>query len=324
MRFLVTGGAGFIGSHLCESLIQEGHHVTCLDNFNNYYAPTIKRLNIHSLLSHPGFRLIEGDILQWDFLEQVLEEGDFNVVVHLAARAGVRPSIQQPRLYQQVNIEGTTNLLDICSRLGNLKFIMASSSSVYGKNKKVPFSEEDSVDFPISPYAATKKACELLGYTYSSLHSLPVTCLRFFTVYGPRQRPDMAIHKFTRCIIRGREITVFGDGSSRRDYTYITDIIDGILKAIRHCQGYHIYNLGESDTVDLTQLIRLLEEIIGEEAKIKRLPDQPGDVPLTYADVSKAKREIGYQPGVPLRQGLEAFVRWYREVGITLKQDLEA
>ena len=314
MRLLVTGGAGFIGSHLCERLIREGHEVTCLDNFNRYYDPDIKRQNVQSLLSHPCFKLIEGDILQYRLLKKIFEEGNFQIVIHLAARAGVRPSIQQPRLYQKVNVEGTVNLLELTTQTGISKFILASSSSVYGNNKKVPFSEEDPVDFPISPYAATKKACELLSYTYSSLYSLSITCLRFFTVYGPRQRPDMAIYKFTKNIIDGRAITLYGDGSSQRDYTYITDIIDGVIKAIQQCEGYNIYNLGESQVVQLHQLIRLLEKIIGKEAKIKRLPDQPGDVPITFADVSRAKHELDYNPQVSIQQGLQEFIQWYREV----------
>jgi len=311
MRFLVTGGAGFIGSHLCERLIQKDHFVVCLDNFNNYYPLKIKRRNIQSLISQKRFRLIEGDILDWKLLEKVYHKDQFDVVVHLAARAGVRPSIQNPQLYQKVNIEGTVNLLEISAQRGISKFIFASSSSVYGNNAKVPFSEEDRVDFPISPYAATKKACELLAYTYHSLRSLPVTCLRFFTVYGPRQRPDMAIHKFTKLITQGEEIPLFGDGTSRRDYTYITDIIDGVEKAIEKCDGFRIYNLGESQTVELNVLIRLLEEVVGKPAKIKRLPDQQGDAAVTYADVSKARRELGYSPHVSIQEGIPKFVEWF-------------
>ncbi len=314
MRLLVTGGAGFIGSHLCEGLIHEGHCVACLDNFNPFYDPEIKRKNVQPLLSHPAYQLIEGDILDWKLLERIFSENHFDVVVHLAARAGVRPSIRQPRLYQKVNIEGTVNLLEISSQSGISKFILASSSSVYGKNTKVPFSEEDPVDFPISPYAATKKACELIAFTYYSLTSLSVTCLRFFTVYGPRQRPDMAIHKFTRLIDEGMEIPLFGDGTSRRDYTYITDIVDGVERAIERCEGYNIYNLGESQTVELNHLIRLLEEALGKEAKINQLPDQPGDVPVTFADISKAKRELGYSPHVSIQEGVPRFVEWYRQM----------
>ena len=244
MRFLVTGGAGFIGSHLSETLLNEGHDVVCLDNFNDYYDPRIKRHNLAGLLPQASFRLVEGDILDEPLVHSLFEQGRFDVVVHLAARAGVRPSLEQPMLYQRVNIEGTMRLLEAAVRFGVDRFVMASSSSVYGNNEKAPFSESDNVDHPISPYAATKKACELVGYTYHHLHQLPVTCLRFFTVYGPRQRPDMAIHKFTRLIDEGREITAFGDGSSRRDYTYIDDVIQGIRQSIDHCKGYHVYNLG--------------------------------------------------------------------------------
>jgi UDP-glucuronate 4-epimerase len=314
MRFLITGGAGFIGSHLCERLVEKGHFVVCLDNFDSFYDPGIKRQNVQSLLSQKQFYLVEGDILRRSVLERVFGEGAFDVVVHLAARAGVRPSIEKPHLYQRVNIEGTVNLLEFSKRFCVPKFILASSSSVYGKNSKVPFSETDAVDCPVSPYAATKKACELLAFTYSSLYSFSVTCLRFFTVYGPRQRPDMAIHKFTRLIAEEQAIPLYGDGTSRRDYTYITDIIDGVERVIEMCDGYRIYNLGESRTITLNTLVRLIEKNLGMEAKIERFPDQPGDVPITFADISRAKDEIGYDPHVPVEAGIEAFVRWYKEI----------
>jgi UDP-glucuronate 4-epimerase len=311
MKFLVTGGAGFIGSHLCERLLEKEADIVCLDNFNNYYDPEIKRYNIKSLLDHPRFRLAELDILDANGLKKLFEQENFDTVVHLAARAGVRPSIQNPVLYQKVNVEGTVNLLEasVASRIA--KFVMASSSSVYGKNKKVPFSESDNVDFPISPYAATKKACELLAFTYHSLHQLPVTCLRFFTVYGPRQRPDMAIHKFTRKIYDGEEIPVFGDGTSRRDYTYITDILDGIMSSIENCENYHIYNLGESQTIELSNLITLIEKALDKKARINRMPDQPGDVPITYADISRARKELGFDPVIGIEQGICQFVDWF-------------
>lgn len=313
MRFLVTGGAGFIGSHLCERLVEKSHFVVCLDNFDSFYDPGIKRRNVQSLLSQKRFHLVEGDILRRRVLERVFGEGAFDVVVHLAARAGVRSSIQKPRLYQKVNIEGTVNLLEFSKRFSIPKFILASSSSVYGKNSKIPFSEADSVDFPVSPYAATKKACELLAFTYSSLYSFSVTCLRFFTVYGPRQRPDMAIHKFTKLIAEGQAVPLYGDGTSRRDYTFITDIIDGVEHAIEGCDGYRIYNLGESQTITLNTLVRLIEKNLGIEAKIERFPDQPGDVPITFADISRARDEIGYNPRVPVEAGIGEFVRWYKE-----------
>ncbi len=318
-KILITGGAGFIGSHLSETLLHQGHEVVALDNFNDYYSPAIKRGNIESLLSNKNYELVENEILNLNFLRDYFKKNKIDVLIHLAARAGVRPSIQQPLLYQKVNVEGTSNLLEIAKDFGVQKFIFASSSSVYGENEKLPFSEDDFVDNPISPYAATKKAGELLCYTYSHLYQLPVTCLRFFTVYGPRQRPDMAIHKFTRSIFKGEKIPMFGDGTSRRDFTYITDIIDGICKSIEHCHDYHIYNLGESKTIELLELIDLISNCVGKKAQIERLPKQPGDVPITYADISRPQREIGYQPRVDIQQGIEKFVRWYTEMADMLK-----
>jgi UDP-glucuronate 4-epimerase len=313
MRLLVTGGAGFIGSHLCERLIRNGHEVFCLDNFDLYYDPNVKRKNIQSLISHPRFKLIEGSILNRSLLKDVFSKDNYHGIVHLAARAGVRPSIQKPLVYEKVNVHGTVCLLEMSVKYNVSKFILASSSSVYGKQRKVPFSEDDSVDHPISPYAATKKACELLAFTYHSLYALPVSCLRFFTVYGPRQRPDMAIHKFTRCLFDGKKIPMFGDGKSRRDYTYITDIIDGVENAIEKCRNYHIYNLGESKTIELNRLILLLEEASGRNAKIKWLPDQPGDVPITYADISRARHDLAYNPKVSIEKGIIKFIEWYRK-----------
>jgi len=312
MRFLVTGGAGFIGSHLCERLIKEGHDVVCLDSFNTYYDPTIKRQNISGLKSQPRFRLVEGEILDGPSVHSLFESSRFDVVVHLAARAGVRPSIEDPMLYQRVNIEGTMHLLEAAVKTGVGRFVMASSSSVYGNNEKVPFSEADPVDHPISPYAATKKACELIGYTYHHLHGLPVSCLRFFTVYGPRQRPDMAIHKFAKLIAEGKPIPVFGDGSSRRDYTYIDDIIQGIRQTIDHCKGYHVYNLGESETIALIDLIRLIETHLGVKAEINWMENQPGDVNITYADISKAQQELGYRPTTKVEMGIPRFIEWFK------------
>jgi len=315
-RILVTGGAGFIGSHLCATLLRQGHAVVCLDNFNSYYDPRVKRSNIESFLLDPDFQLFEKDILDLRFLRELFAEMNFEVVVHLAARAGVRPSIQEPLLYQQVNVEGTNNLLEVSKEANIKKFIFASSSSVYGKNEKIPFHETDSVDNPISPYAATKKAGELICYTYHHLYQLPCTCLRFFTVYGPRQRPDMAIHKFTRAIFRDEEISMYGDGSSERDYTYITDIIDGICRSIESCSAYHIYNLGESKTIKLRDLINLIARNLDKVPKIKRLPWQPGDVPITYADISHPRNEIGYSPKVGIEEGVKKFVQWYTELEV--------
>lgn len=312
MRFLVTGGAGFIGSHLCERLIEEGHDVVCLDNFNTYYDPKIKRHNISGLSHQARFRLVEGDILDGPSMHALFDSSRFDTVVHLAARAGVRPSIDDPMLYQRVNIEGTMHLLEAAVKTNVSRFVMASSSSVYGNNEKVPFSEADPVDHPISPYAATKKACELLGYTYHKLHGLPVSCLRFFTVYGPRQRPDMAIHKFTKLIAEGKPIPVFGDGSSRRDYTYIDDIIQGLRQAIDHCQDYQVYNLGESQTIALIDLIGLIERHLGKKAEIQWLETQPGDVRITYADIRKAQNELGYCPTTPVEEGIAKFIDWFK------------
>jgi len=313
MRFLVTGGAGFIGSHLCERLLEQGHEVVCLDSFNDYYDPRLKRLNVEPMLGRPGYGLAEMDILHFEDLAEVFARQKFDVVVHLAARAGVRPSIAQPLLYEKVNMEGTLNLLELSRQHRIGRFIFASSSSVYGENPKVPFSENDHVDNPISPYAATKKAGEEICYTYHHLYGLKITCLRFFTVYGPRQRPDMAISKFTKLIDAGEKVPMFGEGTSRRDYTYITDIIDGITKSIDACSSYHIYNLGESRTIELRALIRLIAEHSGKEALIESLPVQPGDVPITYADISKARREIGYNPQVDIADGVRRYVEWYKK-----------
>jgi UDP-glucuronate 4-epimerase len=315
LRVLITGGAGFIGSHFSERLISRGHSVIALDNFNDYYDPAVKRRNVRALRERgeSEYRLVEGDILDAGLVGRLFDGGPVDAVVHLAARAGVRPSIQEPALYQRVNVEGTANLLEAAVRHGTKRFLFASSSSVYGANAKVPFSESDPVDGPLSPYASSKRAGELLAYTYHALHGLSVHCLRFFTVYGPRQRPDMAIHKFTRLIDEGREIPFFGDGTSRRDYTFYTDIMDGMEKSLERCAGYAIYNLGESRTIELSGLIRLLEERIGKKAILRRMPDQPGDVPVTYADVSRAVRELDYSPSTPIERGIQAFVDWYRE-----------
>jgi UDP-glucuronate 4-epimerase len=313
MYYFVTGGAGFIGSHLIEQLLFENHNICCLDNFNNYYSPTIKWRNIEKVLRHPNFKLIEGDILDEPLLENIFQNHLFDGIVHLAARAGVRPSVLNPKLYEEVNVRGTMNLLEIAKQHQIKKFIMASSSSVYGSNSKVPFSESDPVDNPISPYAATKKACELIGYTYSALYNISVTCLRFFTVYGPRQRPDMAIHKFTKLIAAGEEILVYGDGKAKRDFTFISDIINGVVRSIERCDGYNIYNLGESRIVPLMELIGLIEKNLGMKAKIKWLPPQPGDVPITYADISKAKAELDYYPEVDISDGIIDFIKWFNE-----------
>lgn len=308
---VVTGGAGFIGSHLCEALLRTAHKVVALDNLDDFYDPAVKRRNLDSARRRDNFTLVEGDIRDEQLVSDVVSR-DVDVVVHLAARAGVRPSIEQPVLYQDVNVRGTAVVLEACRQHGIDKFIFGSSSSVYGNNKKVPFAETDNVDKPISPYAATKRAGELLGHTYHHLYGLATTCLRLFTVYGPRQRPDLAIHKFARLIAAGKPIPVFGDGSMMRDFTYIDDIIQGILKAIDRCDGFHIYNLGESKPVSLSELISLLEVALGRKAIINRLPTQPGDVDRTYADITLAGRELGYQPSMDLSVGLARFVEWFR------------
>lgn len=309
---LVTGGAGFIGSHLCEALLAAGRQVVALDSFDNFYDPAIKRANIKACAENPRFTLAEGDIRDAGFVGKVLAGGDVDVLVHLAARAGVRPSIENPLLYQDVNVGGTAVLLEAARRHKIRRFIFAGSSSVYGNNEKVPFAESDRVDHPISPYAATKKAGELLCHAYHHLFGINLTVLRFFTVYGPRQRPDLAIHKFTALIERGEPIPVFGDGSMMRDFTYIDDIIAGVLAAIDRCDGYHLYNLGESRPVRLSDLIAELEKALGKKAVIDRQPKQPGDVEQTYADVSLARKELDYDPGTPIDAGLARFVAWFR------------
>lgn len=313
MKALVTGAAGFIGSHLSERLTGQGWDVVGLDNFDPFYSEEVKRGNIAGLVSSGKFELIEGDIRHGECVGNILGAGDIDIIVHLAARAGVRPSIEDPLGYQDVNINGTMVMLESAVKNGVKKFVFASSSSVYGNNEKVPFSETDNVDYPISPYAATKKACELLCYTYSHLYDIDMTCLRFFTVYGPRQRPDLAIHKFARLIEAGEAIPVFGDGSMRRDFTYIDDIIDGVVAAMERCSGYEVYNLGESRPVRLDELIAAIENVLGKKAIINRLPEQPGDVKQTYADVAKAEKKLGYRPKTEITAGLEAFAVWLRE-----------
>ena len=310
MRVVVTGGAGFIGSHVCEALLARDWTVTALDNFDDFYDPVIKRRNLDACIGHDKFKLVEGDIRNEDQVDRVL--ADAEVVVHLAARAGVRPSIERPLLYEDVNVRGTAVLLEGARRHAVKKFVFGSSSSVYGNNEKIPFGESDRVDHPISPYAATKKAGELLCHSYGHLFGLHVTCLRFFTVYGPRQRPDLAIHKFCRLIEEGEAIPVYGPGDSQRDYTYVSDIVAGVLGAIERCDGYHLYNLGESEPIGLSELIEEIEKSLGKKAKIDRLAEQPGDVRVTYADVSLARKDLGYEPSVSIGEGLGRFVEWLR------------
>lgn len=313
MNFLVTGAAGFIGSHLCERLLQEGHSVTGLDDLNDFYDPGLKQRNLDDL-SRLGkaFEFLKADITDPVGLAQAFQRTAFDQVIHLAARAGVRPSLQQPALYQRVNVEGTVQVLEAARQHGVRKVTMASSSSVYGVNSKVPFSEKDPIFSAISPYAASKLACESLGHVYHHVYGMDIVMLRFFTVYGPRQRPDLAICKFARLISQDRAIPVFGDGSTARDYTYVSDTVDGIMACTRQSFGYQIFNLGESQTVSLSQLITLLEQALGKKARIDRQPVQPGDVPITYADISKAREHLAYNPRVKIEQGIPLFVEWFK------------
>ena len=312
MKILITGGAGFIGSHLCQRTLNMGWHVEAVDNFDPFYDPQVKKQNISWSLAQPNFKFHQADIRNAKAIADICQAGKFDAIVHFAAKAGVRPSIEDPAGYADVNIAGTVSMLEAVRAAQIKKFIFASSSSVYGNNEKTPFSETDNVDNPISPYAATKKAGELICYTYSHLFNIDISCLRFFTVYGPRQRPDLAIHKFARLILAEKEIPVFGDGSMMRDFTYIDDIIDGVVASIERCGGYEIYNLGESRPVRLDTLVSEIEKSLGKKAKIKRLPNQPGDVNKTYADVSKAVKMLGYEPKTELATGLAKFVDWLR------------
>lgn len=311
-KILVTGGAGFIGSHLVDLLLSEGGwQISVIDDFNDFYSPDIKRENVRGHLQSPDYTLFEGDIIDTALVGEVFEQG-LDCVVHLAARAGVRPSLLQPRLYNETNISGTLCLLEAAREFGVKQFVFGSSSSVYGINAKVPFSEEDRIHQPISPYAATKAAGELICHTYSHLYDIRTVGLRFFTVYGARQRPDLAIHKFSRLIWEGRPIQVFGDGTTRRDYTYVDDIIQGVRAAMDYDGSMHeVFNLGESDTIELTRLIELLEENLGKKAIVDRQPLQPGDVPITYADISKARRMLGYDPHTKIEEGLKKFTEWF-------------
>ncbi len=314
MNFLVTGGAGFIGSHLCERLLLAGHGVWAFDDLNPFYEVALKEQNLRDLKAAGGrFEFVRGDITEPAAVEALFSQTHFDQVIHLAARAGVRPSVEQPALYQRVNVEGTVNLLEAARRAGVRKLTMASSSSVYGVNARVPFAETDPIFSAISPYAASKLACEALGHVYHHLYGLDVVMLRFFTVYGPRQRPDLAIHKFARLMTAGRPIPVYGDGTTARDYTYITDILDGVMACTEREFGYEVFNLGESQTVTLTRLIELLEQSLGVKAVVHREPLQAGDVPRTFADISKARARLGYAPKIGIEQGIPLFVEWFRK-----------
>jgi len=309
---LVTGGAGFIGSHLVDKLLAEGWQVTVVDNFDPYYDESIKRANIAGHLSNANYRIVQVDIRDREALQSALTD-QYDVLVHLAARAGVRPSIQDPVLYQEVNVKGTQNLLELAKEREIRQFVFASSSSVYGVNPNVPWRESDPVLQPISPYAATKVAGELLGHVYSHLYGIRFIALRFFTVYGPRQRPDLAIHKFARLMIAGKPIPLYGNGSTRRDYTFVEDIVQGIYSAMWYDGSlYEVINLGCDRAISLMELVKILQEELGVEAKIQYLPEQLGDVPQTWADLSKARALLGYSPMTDLRSGLRAFCEWFR------------
>jgi UDP-glucuronate 4-epimerase len=313
MRILLTGGAGFIGSHVAEALLQRGHELTIVDNFNDFYAPRIKEANIESVRRIGDFQLCRIDLLDLEILRDIFRERCPEVIIHLAAYAGVRPSLQNPSLYDRVNVTGTAHLLDLARDSGVRSFIFGSTSSVYGVNSKVPFTETDPLNKLISPYAVTKRAAELLCYSYHYNYGLPVTCLRFFTVYGPRQRPEMAIHKFTRMILKGEPIPIYHQGQSERDYTYVDDIVQGVTSALDHGFDFEIINLGNSQTVPLLDLVRLIELNTGEKADTRLMPAQPGDVPITYADIRKARRLLGYRPTTSIEKGVARFVEWYRD-----------
>ena len=312
LNVFVTGTAGFIGSHVAEALLARGDRVCGLDNFDPFYDRRIKERNLSPLSGDPSFSFLEGDIRDASALARWGEGTPPDALIHLAAKAGVRPSVADPVGYSDVNINGTIRMLEWARERRVPKILFASSSSVYGGNTKVPFSEDDFVDHPVSPYAATKKGGELLCHTYCHLYGMNVAALRFFTVYGPRQRPEMAIHKFTRRILDGKEIDLYGDGSSRRDYTYIEDVVSGVLGALTAPPGYRVYNLGESATISLSDLVALIEKACGKAAVRNFMPPQPGDVQLTYADISRAREEIGYDPRTPIGRGVALFVEWYR------------
>ena len=316
-NILVTGGAGFIGSHLVDRLMAERDwRVTVVDDFNDFYAPELKRANVRAHQTNNAYTLVEADIRNRVALASVFDETKFDSIVHLAARAGVRPSLSKPELYVETNINGTLNLLELARKHEIKQFVFGSSSSVYGINAKLPFNEEDPIRQPISPYAATKGAGELICHTYSHLYGIRCICLRFFTVYGARQRPDLAIHKFARLIDEGKPIPVFGDGTTRRDYTYIDDIIQGVRAAIDYdATDYEVINLGESRTVELRELIALLEKELDQKAVIDRQSMQPGDVPQTFADINKARRLLGYNPQTQIEEGIHQFVEWFRGGG---------
>jgi len=318
-RVVVTGAAGFIGSHLVERLLADGYSVWGMDNFDPFYPRSIKEANLGVANAHTEFRFAEGDLRDPAFLADLFGEASPGAVIHLAARAGVRPSIEQPEAYHDINVMGTVHLLEAMRKAGTNRLLFGSSSSVYGsRDDQRPFKEDEGADLPVSPYAATKRAGELLCHTYYHLYGLSCYCLRFFTVYGPRQRPDLAIHKFTRMLFNGEPLTVYGDGGAMRDYTYVDDTVDGVVRALRLSEdgsdpAFQVLNLGAGRTVSVNELVRLLVETTGVEPNIVNLPPQPGDVPRTWADIGRARELLGFDPQFPVEEGLKRFVQWYRE-----------
>lgn len=313
MKILVTGGAGFIGSHLVDALLARGDEVVCVDNFNDYYSPERKRKNLENATTWPSFHLYEADARDVDAMAHLFAAEDPQKVIHLAAMAGVRNSVKEPLLYEEVNVRGTLNLLEVASRHGVANFVLASTSSVYGATKEIPFREDNAAALPLAPYPATKRACELLAYVYHNLRGLSCTALRFFTAYGPRGRPDMTPYLFTRAISEGKEITLFDEGRPQRDFTYIGDIVDGVLAASDADLEYEIINLGSSRPVMMRDFVKIIEDLLGQKAKIVSAPLPPSEPPLTYADISKARRLLGYDPSTSIHEGMGEFIRWYRQ-----------
>ncbi len=313
MRIVVTGGAGFIGSHLVDRLLRDGREVVVVDDFDPFYPRAMKEANLAAALASPRCRLVEMDVRDAAGADALVQTARPDAIVHLAAKAGVRPSIAEPSLYADVNVIGTVRWLEAACRIEpRPRFVYASSSSVYGDRATAPFKESDPVDAPVSPYAASKKACELMAHAFHHLHGLPTTGLRFFTAYGPRNRPDLAVASFAGLIVRGEPVPMFGDGGTRRDYTYVEDVVDGVVRAIDRCTSHHLYNIGNASPIELRTMIETLGEALGKTPVVKRLPEQPGDVRQTFADVSRASRELGYQPTTPFREGVDRFVAWFR------------
>jgi len=313
MRIMVTGGAGFIGSHTVDTLLARGDEVVCVDNFDDYYSPERKRRNLTKAQASPSFQLYEKDIRDFQDMERIFSSEEPQKVVHLAAMAGVRYSVRFPLLYEEVNVKGTLNLLELASRYGVRNFILASTSSVYGASKDIPFKEDSAAVQPLAPYPATKRACELLAYVYHNLHGLHCTALRFFSVYGPRGRPDMTPYLFTEAISQGREITLYDEGRPQRDWTYIEDSVGGLFAALDADLEYEVINLGNSKPVVMRDFVTLIEELVGRKAKITSPPLPPSEPPITFADISKARRLLGYNPTTSVEEGMRHFVEWYRQ-----------